>query len=74
MNKALLDYEMRVRGLRKKDLYTAINISKASYYRKQNGTSDFTGGEIQKIMDTLSSVEPLSYEDAFRIFFAKEVS
>lgn len=68
MNRAKLEYEMAVRGVSKQALCEAIGISKSAYYRKCNGTSEFTLGEIQQIVDVLGIESPMG------IFFDSKVS
>ena len=64
MNKARLEYEMSVRA----ELCEAVGISRSAYYRKCNGTSEFTQGEIQKIVDFLGLETPMG------VFFDTKVS
>lgn len=59
MNKARLEYEMSVRGVTRAELCEAVGISRSAYYRKCNGTSEFTQGEIQKIVDFLGLETPM---------------
>lgn len=68
MNKARLEYEMSIRGVTRTELCNAIGISKSAYYRKCNGTSEFTQGEIQKIVDFLGLETPMG------VFFDAKVS
>ncbi len=68
MDKNKLEYEMKSRGVSVDDLCAAVNISRSAYYRKVGGKSEFTQGEIQKIVDFLGLVSPMG------IFFAGEVS
>ena len=68
MNKALLEYEMKKRNISIDSLCEKIGISKTSFYRKTNGKSEFTLGEIQEI------VKLLKLESPMEIFFAKEVT
>lgn len=68
MNKARLEYEMSIRGVTRTELCKAIGISKSAYYRKCNGTSEFTQGEIQKIVDFLGLETPMG------VFFDAKVS
>lgn len=51
-------------------LCTAIGISKPTFYRKINGASQFTQGEISTIADMLS----LSKEELCAIFFDNKVA
>lgn len=68
MNKLKLEYEMKSRGVSVDDLCKAIGISRSAYYRKVNGTSEFTQGEIQAIVDFLGLQTPMG------VFFAEKVS
>lgn len=68
MNAALLEYEMKIRGMKKEELCEKLGISKSAFYRKLNGTSEFTRSEIQNIVDSLGLESPVP------IFFDDEVS
>lgn len=68
MNKARLEYETSVRGVTRAELCEAVGISRSAYYRKCNGTSEFTQGEIQKIVDFLGLETPMG------VFFDTKVS
>ena len=68
MDKLKLEYEMKKRGVSVDDLCNAVGISRSAYYRKVNGKSEFTQGEIQKIVDYLGLSSPMG------IFFAEKVS
>lgn len=68
MDVALLEYEMKRRNVRKDELCKAINISRSAFYRKCKGESEFTQGEIQRIVDFLRLETPM------RIFFDSKVS
>lgn len=68
MNKALLVYEMKMKKITTEELCRRLNISTTSFYRKCNGTSEFTQSEIQNIIDILGLTTPVP------IFFSKEVS
>ena len=68
MDKLKLEYEMKKRGVSVDDLCNAVGISRSAYYRKVNGKSGFTQGEIQKIVDYLGLSSPMG------IFFAEKVS
>lgn len=68
MNAALLEYEMKIRGMKKEELCEKLGISKSAFYRKLNGTSEFTRSEIQNIVDSLGLESPMP------IFFDDEVS
>lgn len=68
MNKAKLEYEMTLRGVRYSDLCELLGISRSALYRKCNGKSEFTRSEIEKI------VEYLELESPMGIFFNTKVS
>ena len=65
MDKALLQYEMNKKGITFSDLCKKLDISRTTLYRKCNGKSEFTQGEIQAIVDLLNLESPVA------IFFAK---
>ena len=68
MNKARLEYEMNLRGVSRSKLCEILGISRSAFYRKCNGISEFTQGEIQKIVDFLNLETPMG------IFFEVKVS
>lgn len=68
MNKARLEYEMSVRGVTRTKLCEVLKISRSAFYRKCNGTSEFTQSEIQKIVDFLNLETPVG------IFFEVKAS
>ena len=68
MNKARLEYEMNLRHVSKSDMCAMLGISRSAFYRKCNGGSEFTQGEIQKIVDFLNLETPVG------IFFDAKVS
>lgn len=68
MDKYKLEYEMKVRGVTIEALCNHIQISRSAFYRKCNGLSEFTQGEIQKIVDFLGLESPMG------IFFKDKVS
>lgn len=68
MDKLRLEYEMKRKGITVEVLCTHVGISRSAYYRKLNGTSEFTQSEIQSIINLLDLESPMG------IFFAKEVS
>lgn len=68
MNKALLEDKMSEKGKSIADMYNMLNISRSAFYRKCNGKSEFTMGEIKKIVDFLELDSPME------IFFANQVS
>lgn len=64
MNKALLEYKMKVNGKSISDMCEMLGISRSAFYRKCNGKSEFTQSEIQKIVIYLNLESPVD------IFFA----
>ena len=68
MNKVRLEYEMNLRGVSRSKLCEILGISRSAFYRKCNGISEFTQGEIQKIVDFLNLETPMG------IFFDVKVS
>ena len=64
MDKALLEYEMKKKGVTIEEMCKIIGISRSAFYRKCNGTSEFTQSEIQTIVDYLKLESPVG------IFFA----
>ena len=68
VNKALLEYKMRIKGKDISDMCEMLGISRSAFYRKCNGKSEFTISEIRKIVDFLGLDSPVE------IFFAEEVS
>lgn len=68
MDKFKLEYEMKSKGITQEDLCNAINMSRSAFYRKCNGLSEFTQGEIQEIIDYLGLESPMG------IFFPNKVS
>jgi AcrR family transcriptional regulator len=68
MNGAKLKYEMCIRGVSVSDICKELGISRSAFYRKCNGKSEFTQGEIQRIVDFLGLDTPVG------IFFNAKVS
>lgn len=68
MDKALLEYEMKKRGVSIADMCEKLGCSRSAYYRKCNGISEFTQSEIQTIVDYLELDSPVG------IFFTSKVS
>ncbi len=68
MNKALLRYTMDIQKVSVDELCAYIGISKSAFYKKINGKSEFTRGEIEKICQRLNLASPVD------IFFAEKVS
>lgn len=65
MNKALLEYYMKVKGKSISDMCAMLGISRSAFYRKCNGISEFTQSEIQKIVEFLDLDSPME------IFFTR---
>ena len=65
MDKALLEYHMKVKGVTRKEMCSKLGIDHSTFYRKCNGKSEFTQSEIQAIVDILQLESPMA------IFFAK---
>lgn len=68
MDRYRLQYEMKKRGVTVDNLCEAIGINRTTFFRKCKGTSEFTQGEIQKIVDYLGLESPMG------IFFTEKVS
>ena len=68
MDKARLEYEMKARGVTRRELCEFLEISRSAFYRKCNGISEFTQSEIQKVVDYLHLETPVE------IFFSRKVS
>jgi len=51
VNKALLEYYMKVNGKSISDMCEILGISRSAFYRKCNGISEFTQSEIQIIKE-----------------------
>lgn len=68
MNKARLEYEMKVKNVTISDMCAKLGCSRSAFYRKCNGISEFTQSEIQTIIDYLELKSPMG------IFFDAEVS
>ena len=68
MDKALLEYEMKKRGVSIADMCAKLGCSRSAFYRKCNGISEFTQSEIQTIVDYLELVSPVG------ILFTSKVS
>ena len=63
-----LEYEIKSRGITVEKFCDDIGMSRSAYYRKCNGVSEFTQGEIQTIVKYLGLKSPMG------IFFADEAS
>lgn len=59
MNKSLLEYEMKKRSITIKMMCEKLDISRSAFYRKCNGITEFTQGEIQTIVDYLNLESPV---------------
>lgn len=68
MDKALLEYEMKKKNITADEMCKKMNLSRSAFYRKCNGISEFTLGEIKQIVDILCLESPMA------IFFAEQVS
>ena len=68
MNKALLEYQMKIHGVTANELSEMLGIDRSTFSKKCNGKSEFKQQEIQKIINVLK------IEDPTPIFFADEVS
>lgn len=68
MDKARLMYEMAKRSVSIKDMCAELGMSRSAFYRKCNGFSEFTQGEIQRIVEILDLESPMG------IFFSEKVS
>ena len=66
MDRARLEYEIKKNGMSPIDICDRLSISRSSYYRKISGASEFTQGEIQKLIDVLNLESPMG------IFLAKK--
>lgn len=68
MNKARLEYEMKIRGITYTELGRVLGISRSALYKKCSGKSEFTRAEIEKIIEFLHLESPMG------IFFNNKVS
>lgn len=68
MDKYKLLYEMKSKGITVSKLCEELGISKSAFYRKCNGSSEFTRSEIQQIVDYVGLDSPMG------IFFREKVS
>ena len=68
MNRYKLEYEMKSKGVTIKEMCEVLKISRSAFYRKCRGVSEFTQGEIQKMIDYLKLDNPIE------IFFTDKVS
>lgn len=65
MDKALLEYEMKKKNISIGEMCKKLSISRSAFYRKCNGITQFTHGEIQSIVKILELESPVA------IFFAE---
>lgn len=68
MDAIRLEYEVKKKGYNIERFCRALGMSKSAYYRKIKGVTEFTQGEIQKIVDLLELETPMG------IFFREKVS
>lgn len=68
MNRALLEYEMKRRGITAIQLSEILGIDRSTFSKKCNGQSEFKQSEIQHIISFLGIKDPTP------IFFDEEVS
>ncbi len=68
MDKNKLMYEMAKQKISILDMCHKLSMSRSAFYRKCNGISEFTQGEIQKMVDILNLDSPVG------IFFTEKVS
>lgn len=68
MDRLKLEYEIKNKGYTIKEFCRIIGMSRSAFYRKCIGKSEFTQGEIQRIVDVLELESPMG------IFFAEKVS
>ena len=66
MNANELKARMVLKGINAKALCAMIGISDCSWYRKLNGKTEFTQGEISAIAKALD----MTKDDVFAVFFA----
>ena len=68
MDKYRLMAEVKRNGYTQDEFCATIGMSRSAFYRKCNGISEFTQGEIEKILTCLGLNSPMG------IFFAEKVS
>lgn len=68
MDAIRLEYEVKKKGYNIERFCKDLGMSKSAYYRKIKGVTEFTQGEIQKIVDLLGLESPVG------IFFREKVS
>lgn len=59
MDKALLEYEMKKKNISIGKMCEILGISRSAFYRKCNGLSEFSQGEIKTVMTALSLESPV---------------
>lgn len=60
-------YEMRKKNVSIQQMIEVLSMSRSAFYRKCNGITEFTQGEIQRIVDHLDLDSPME------IFFEKKL-
>lgn len=68
MNGGKLIQEMKDRHISCQEMCNKLGMSRSAFYRKCKGITEFTQGEIQRIVDILGIESPVG------IFFAEKVS
>ena len=68
MDRYLLEYEIKKKGMTVEEFCRKIGISKSAYYRKVSQKTEFTQGEISKTVDVLGLDSPMD------IFVSDKVS
>ena len=68
VNYNALRAQMALKGIKSGELSNSLGISKTAFYRKMKGDSEFTRGEIEKI------IVYLNIENPVEIFFNIKVS
>lgn len=71
MNRAKLEYEMKIRGITPARMCEMLHISRSAFYRKCGGKTEFTRKEIERIIEILG-IERI--EALTEIFFDEKVS
>lgn len=59
MDKKKFEAEMKKKGIKINKMCEILNMSRSAFYRKRNGISEFTLGEIQKIVEVLGLESPI---------------
>ena len=59
MNKNLLIYEIRKNNYTIQSFCEKLGMSRSAFYKKCNGTTEFTLGEINKIVEILNLKSPI---------------